>query len=143
MLTNPTATPQLARVFNGSDINMTDDRFETIFKALANEQRLKIVYLLLFVDNRVTVSEFAFVFEDSQSNASRQLKILKEAGLLEKQRDGRNTFYSIVSERDLFLNGVLESLAGIPRAFVQREIDRCNYLVEVRDTELSPNREAE
>lgn len=106
--------------------------YDELFKALGNEQRLKIVYLLYCVDNKVTVSEFAYVFEDSQSNASRQLKILKECGLLKRERDGKWTYYSIVDDVDEFTREVLECVAKIPRDFVRREIDRCNELIAQR-----------
>ena len=116
---------------------MRSEEYETVFKALANEQRLKIMYLLYCVDDKVTVSEFAFVFEDSQSNASRQLKLLREAGLLEKQREGKWTYYSVRNLSDPFVVGVLEAIATIPREFVAKEIERCDYLVAQRDAVLA------
>lgn len=115
---------------------MQPGEYESVFKALANEQRLKIMYLLYCVDDKVTVSEFAFVFEDSQSNASRQLKTLREAGLLEKQREGKWTYYSVSDLSDPFIVGLLEAIATIPREFVAKEIERCDYLVAQRDAEL-------
>ncbi len=113
------------------------DRYESVFKALANEQRLKIMYLLYCVDDKVTVSEFAYVFEDSQSNASRQLKVLREAGMLEKLREGKWTYYSVAEPLDPFVHGVLEAISTIPESFVAKEIDRCNYLVAERDAQLA------
>lgn len=116
---------------------MRQGEYESVLKALANEQRLKIMYLLYCVDDKVTVSEFAFVFEDSQSNASRQLKTLREAGLLDKQREGKWTYYSVRNLSDPFVAGVLDAIATIPQDFVAKEIDRCNYLVVQRDAELA------
>lgn len=112
---------------------MEPDKYENLFKALANEQRLKIMYLLYCVDDKVTVSEFAYVFEDSQSNASRQLKILREAGLIKKQREGKWTYYGMQNISDQFTIGVLNAIAAIPEEFVAHEVERCNYLIAERD----------
>jgi len=108
---------------------MKSDEYEKAFKALANEQRLKIMYLLYCVDDKATVSELAHVFQDSESNSSRQLKILKEAGFLEKHRAGKWTYYSVGEQTDKFLFAILDVLAMIPEEFVAQEIERCKELI--------------
>lgn len=111
------------------------EQYENVFKALSNGQRIKILYLLLCVDDKVTVSEFAYVFEDSTSNASRQLKMLRDARLLEKHREGKWTYYSAASADDAFIQKIFGAISAIPRSFVDAEIARCEYLAANRVAE--------
>lgn len=66
------------------------------FKALGNETRLKIVRYLL--DNDCCACEFESIVDRDQTTVSRHLKVLVEAGILEKERDGRNVVYKIGDE---------------------------------------------
>lgn len=118
-------------VVYGSDA----ERCETVFKALANEQRLTIMHLLYTIDGKVTVTEFASVFDDSTSNASRQLKVLREAGLVEKKREGRNTFYVPTSHSDAFSRLIREAIEAIPSEGMASEVDRCRLVASKRGCE--------
>lgn len=124
---------------SNSNTSFDIEQCEMVYKALANAQRLKIMYLLCHVDNRVTVSEFANVFDDYQSNASRQLKILKDAGLLQKHREGKCTYYSIPDENtvDPFLKAVIVGIRALPDVALPTEINRCKELCEARCPEES------
>ena len=114
-------------------VNRDFERYVAIYTALGNEQRLKMMYLLCTIDNHVTVSEFAEVFNDSQSNASRQLKILHDAGLLQKYRQGRSTFYSIPGDLDEFAAKALESIRSLPHGEISCEAQRCAELCAQRE----------
>ncbi|KXB05358.1 hypothetical protein AKJ50_01150 [candidate division MSBL1 archaeon SCGC-AAA382A13] len=63
------------------------------FKALGNETRLKIVKYLL--ENERCACEFESMVNRDQTTISRHLKILTEAGILEKEREGKNVIYKI------------------------------------------------
>lgn len=114
-------------------VNRGFERYVAIYKALGNEQRLKMMYLLCTLDNHVAVSEFAEVFNDSQSNASRQLKTLRDAGLLQKYRQGRSTFYSIPDDLDEFAAKALESIRSLPHGEISCEAQRCAELCVQRE----------
>ncbi len=77
------------------------------FKALADETRLRILYVL----NRfeLNVNELVSMLGMGQSRVSRHLKILAEAGLLEARRDGLWMFYSTpkAGPRREFINAIL------------------------------------
>jgi ArsR family transcriptional regulator len=84
-----------------------------IFKALADETRLRILYLLQ--RRELCVCEIVKVLGISQSKASRHLAYLKNAGLVEDRRKGVWIYYSLDSAKDQFwqhlmtyLNGCLE-----------------------------------
>lgn len=64
-----------------------------IFKALADETRLRILYLLM--EREACVLEIKQAMRISQTRASRNLGILHDAGLLKARRDGPLVFYSL------------------------------------------------
>jgi ArsR family transcriptional regulator len=66
-----------------------------IFKTLSDPTRLRIILLLLGKD--LCVCELTFVLKMSQSRVSHQLRILRDAGLVEDKRDGKWIIYGIPS----------------------------------------------
>ncbi|HBY56509.1 MAG TPA: transcriptional regulator [Candidatus Atribacteria bacterium] len=67
-----------------------------IFKALSDETRLRI-YLFLMQD-KLCVCELINILNMEQSRISHNLRILKEAGLIVNQRDGKWIIYAINPE---------------------------------------------
>jgi ArsR family transcriptional regulator len=63
------------------------------FKALADPVRLRIVSLLL--RRELCVCELMFILKMEQSRVSHQLRILKDADLVEDKREGRWITYRI------------------------------------------------
>ncbi len=68
----------------------------TAMKALGEENRLRIVRLLL--KGQRGVNELAEVLEMSQYNVSKHLRVLREAGLLEQEKMGQQRLYSLAAE---------------------------------------------
>jgi ArsR family transcriptional regulator len=64
-----------------------------IFKAMADETRLRIMYLLM--EREACVLEIKQAMRISQTRASRNLGILNDAGLLKSRREGPLVFYSL------------------------------------------------
>jgi len=67
-----------------------------VFKALSDETRIRIMKLLS--EGELCVCEIMQALEISQSRASRNLGILKDAGLLVDRRDGQWVHYSLSKE---------------------------------------------
>ena len=67
-----------------------------VFKALSDETRIRMLELLS--QGELCVCEIMQALEISQTRASRNLGILKEAGLLQDRRQGQWIFYSIDKE---------------------------------------------
>jgi ArsR family transcriptional regulator, arsenate/arsenite/antimonite-responsive transcriptional repressor len=67
-----------------------------VFKALSDRTRLRIVRLLM--DQDLCVCEIMFVLGLAQSRLSHQLRILREAGLVEDTRDGQWIIYHMPPE---------------------------------------------
>ena len=64
-----------------------------IFKALSDPTRLRI--LLLLLKRELCVCELMFILEMEQSRISHQLRILKDADLVEDVRESRWIIYRI------------------------------------------------
>lgn len=64
-----------------------------VFKALSDRTRLRIVRLLLQKD--LCVCEMMYVLGLAQSRLSHQLRILRDAGLVEDTRDGQWIIYRV------------------------------------------------
>ncbi len=64
-----------------------------VFRSLADPTRLRIVRLLLRRD--LCVCELMFVLDMAQSRISHQLRILRDAGLVEDTRDGQWIIYHL------------------------------------------------
>lgn len=70
---------------------------ETVFKALADRQRLRIVNLLARADGQaVCVCEFEPFLGLSQATVSHHLKKLVEAGLVEREGRGTRSYFALV-----------------------------------------------
>ena len=70
----------------------------TIFRALGDPARVKIVNLLARSDEPVCVCEFVPAVELSQPTVSHHLKKLTDAGLLEREQRGKWAYYSLSAE---------------------------------------------
>jgi DNA-binding transcriptional ArsR family regulator len=96
------------------------------FAALADETRCALVDLLR--ERPRPVHELAAAFSISRPAISRHLRVLKDAGLIDEERDGRENVYSLKRQRLRGLSTWLEqhwSLrkgAGPPAATAQGEL---------------------
>jgi ArsR family transcriptional regulator len=81
-----------------------------IFKGLADPTRLRIVSLLLRRD--LCVCELMFILKMEQSRISHQLRILRDADLVEDKREGKWITYRISDKArqnlELLLNQLLK-----------------------------------
>jgi len=68
----------------------------TALRAAAEPTRLRILAVLS--DNELTVGELARILAQSQPRVSRHLKVMCEAGLLERFREGARVFYRLAED---------------------------------------------
>jgi ArsR family transcriptional regulator len=81
--------------------SLSDDEAKataTLFRALADPARVKIVNLLARSEEPVCVCEFVPAVELSQPTVSHHLKKLTESGLLEREERGKWAYYSLSGE---------------------------------------------
>jgi len=85
------------------------DIFLKTIGSLNDETRLRILHFINQND-KVCVCDIESSFEMIQSRISRHLKILKDAGFLKVERQGRWAYYSIRKPLDQFRQSILEEI---------------------------------
>ena len=83
------------------------DENAELLKALSNPTRLKIICLLS--ENKCNVVSIETSLGIKQSNISRQLSVLKSAGIVKGEREGNEIFYEIINEKVIRLVNCLEN----------------------------------
>jgi len=86
------------------------ERLGQLFKALADETRLRILNLLSV--SPLSVTEIMEILGISQSKASRHLIYLKNSGLVNNYREGASVYYTLVHPKDKTHKEVLDCLEG-------------------------------
>lgn len=95
-----------------------------IFKSLSDPTRLRI--LLLLLQKELCVCELTFILEMEQSRISHQLRVLRNADIVEDIRDGKWIIYRVSEDKKKNLNLIFDQLIG----------DNLTYLEEItRDHE--------
>ncbi|RUA07442.1 MAG: transcriptional regulator [Fusobacteria bacterium] len=87
---------------------MKTDLEVKIFKALGHPVRLKIVKALL--KKEVCVCQLLESTEFSQANLSQHLKVLHNAGLITKRKDGSFSHYSLTNPKIVKLIKICEDI---------------------------------
>jgi len=98
------------------------DTILSIYKALSDETRLKILKLL--EQGELCVCDIVAALDMIQPNISFHLGVLKEAGFIKDRRQGKWILYRI-DDSDMFRRFlVLSTLERIPAKSVQKESKR-------------------
>ena len=71
---------------------------EDIFQALCDRTRLRIVRLLSTTQEEACLCELVDSLLEPQYKLSRQLKVLRQVGLLASEKEGRWVYHRLVSE---------------------------------------------
>ena len=90
-----------------------------MLKALGDETRLRIIALLAHGELCVCHLESALAI--NQSNASRQLAVLRNSGVVEPRRQGNWMFYRLAPQVDALCRDQLKTLI---RSFSQQDVLR-------------------
>jgi len=67
---------------------------KNLFKVFNDESRQKI-FIILFSGGEMTVNEVCKKININQSNVSRHLKLMKECGVAESRKKGREIYYCL------------------------------------------------
>ena len=100
-----------------------------VLKTLASPRRLQILHLLF--DGPREVGRLAAELELSQPNVSQHLAVLRSAGLVEAQRDGREVRYRL-TDPDVML------ACGIMRGVLERRLRRLAALSATAPSSPTP-----
>jgi ArsR family transcriptional regulator, arsenate/arsenite/antimonite-responsive transcriptional repressor len=96
-------------------------KIEKIFKALGDKNRLRIINML--VEKPLCVCEITEVLQLSQSTVSGHLRILKEAELVEDEKDGLWVEYRLC-EDNRFNSDILKLIRETLKADRKMEAER-------------------
>jgi len=100
------------------------DNYINKYRALSDETRMRIMFLLNYSHEVLCVCEIMDSLNISQYNVSRHLKILETAGLVKGKKKGTWVFYSRTSPSNSFHKTLLLSLASIPKQKFLKDIKR-------------------
>ncbi|MBM3542635.1 MAG: metalloregulator ArsR/SmtB family transcription factor, partial [Alphaproteobacteria bacterium] len=100
-------------------------------RAAGEQTRLRL--LLLCARSELTVTELTQILGQSQPRVSRHLKVLCDAGLLERVREGSSVFYGLAHTGPgaAHARAILDLVDG-PRGAYGRDADRLAGVVEQR-----------
>ncbi len=85
---------------------------EKLFQALSDETRLKML-VLIQRHGELCVCDVMNVLEITQSKASRHLRYLANAGVLQDRRETVWAYYSLADQLDAAQKAVLDSVSGL------------------------------
>lgn len=112
---------------NSQRVSVSDevvDNLVKLFKLLSDETRLRILYYLT-QRNELHVRALCELLRESQPAVSHHLALLREAGLIERRREGKHNYYGL---RTRNLSGLLDTLfATMPEG--NRRIRLDDYLL--------------
>lgn len=80
-----------------------------VLRAINHELRRKIIQLLQ-TEDRMTVTDIYIALRIEQSVASQHLAILRKAGIVRPEREGKYIYYSIEKERLALINQLITDL---------------------------------
>ena len=86
-----------------------------LFKLLADETRLRVLYFLMQQDE-LNVRTLCKLLRQSQPAVSHHLALLRVAGIIECRRDGKHNFYHLVPKRcQAYLDTIFGGSGDQPR----------------------------
>ena len=86
-----------------------------LFKLLADETRLRVLYYLMQQDE-LNVRTLCKLLRQSQPAVSHHLALLRVAGIIECRRDGKHNFYHLVPKRcQAYLDTIFGGSGDQPR----------------------------
>lgn len=103
---------------------------ETMFQALADETRIRIIRLMVMSGEEVCLCEITDSLNEPQTKLSRHLKVLRQAGLLSAQKEGRWVYHRLVtdeSHRD-HLFAIIKSLPDTDKRYAT---DLANFMARL------------
>ena len=103
--------------------------WQKCFKGLADENRLRIVNLLLH--GELCGCDIQYVLDNSQPNISRHLSYLKHSGLVQDRRDGFRVFYRLAEPQKGTRRQLFEFLrqAFQDDTTLRRDVERLKHAI--------------
>ena len=86
---------------------------ESLFQALADETRLRIIRLIVTTNEEACLCELVDSLQEPAYKLSRHLKILRQAGLLSSYKDGRWVYHRLILKPQ-YLEMLYATVSALP-----------------------------
>jgi len=108
-------------------------RAEALFQALADPTRIRIVRLLASMEEEACLCEFVDSLLEPPYKLSRHLKVLRQAGFLSSEKDGRWVYHRLVEDKPHLerLYAVILSLPDTDEVFI-KDMERFKERMKLR-----------
>ncbi len=94
--------------------SMQDDELATVMRALGHPVRLNILRIISARTSRdCCCADLTQCLPLAQSTVSQHIKVLLEAGLIERRSRGTRNCYVLMQEKFMLMEASIESLTGI------------------------------
>lgn len=118
---------------------------DLVFQALADSTRLRILRVMVVAHEESCLCELVDSLQEPQYKLSRHVKILRQVGLLDTEKEGRFVYHRLV-KRSRHLNRLYDTIAALPdpqgefardlqrfrRRMGLRESGRCRVGIQTR-----------
>jgi len=108
------------------------EEYINYFKALSDKTRLRIICLLKKANTKLCVCEIMDSLNQNQYNVSRHLRILKNMGLLNEEKDGRWVYYSLIKPKNQFQKLIFEALSTVREDHLNEDSKRLKKRLALR-----------
>jgi len=105
-----------------------------IFKALSDESRVRILFLL-YHNNELSISDIEKILEYTQTKTSRHMTYLKNAGLVGSKKVDQWVFYHIKDEVKDLINQIFQFLSK--DHVLQEDIETFKILTSNRELAIN------
>ncbi len=107
---------------------------ESLFKALSDPTRLRIIRLLAMTREEICLCELVDALRLPQYNLSRHLKVLRQSGFLSSQKEGRWVYHRLTIEPEYLqqLHTMVCVLPDDDRVF-STDLECFNQRLELRE----------
>lgn len=109
------------------------EQFVEQLKAVGDVTRLKIIRLIMEARQDLCVCEIMDAIEDSHSNVSRHLKILRAAGLVKEKKEGKWAYFSLADPDSPFHRNLLQAVRNMPAENFTDDIGRLKLRLSLRE----------
>lgn len=101
-----------------------------LFKALADETRLRVLKALMH--GEFCVCELVDALEVEQSNLSRHLAVLKNAGLVSDRKDGLWVYYTVAKDAKALVKRLLATFGDLDTPRTRLDWERLQQRLQMR-----------
>jgi len=109
------------------------EQFVEQMKSLGDGTRLKMIRLMMEAKQNLCVCEIMDAIEDSHSNISRHLKILRAAGLVKEKKEGKWAYFSLADPDSPFHRNLLQAVRNMPAENFADDIERLKLRLSLRE----------